>query len=121
MSQSLHEVVVLDAIRTPIGKYGGVLSAVRPDDLGAVAIRALMERTGVDPTLIEDVYMGCANQAGEDNRNVARMCLLLAGLPEAVGGTTINRLCGSSLDAIQHAARALSVGDGQFLVAGGVE
>jgi 3-oxoadipyl-CoA thiolase len=117
----MNEVLIIDAVRTPIGKYGGVLSAVRPDDLGAIPIRALVERSGVDPAAIEDVYYGCANQAGEDNRNVARMSLLLAGLPETVGGSTINRLCGSSLDALQQAARAAAVGDGAIFIAGGVE
>jgi 3-oxoadipyl-CoA thiolase len=117
----MNEVVILDAVRTPVGRYGGALSAVRPDDLGAIPIRALIERTGLDPARIEDVYYGCANQAGEDNRDVARMCLLLAGLPQSVGGTTINRLCGSSLDALQQANRAAAVGDGEFFVAGGVE
>jgi 3-oxoadipyl-CoA thiolase len=121
MSQSLHEVVVIDAVRTPIGRYAGALSGVRPDDLGALPIRSLVERTGIDPARIEDVYLGCANQAGEDNRGVARMSLLLAGLPQMVGGTTINRLCGSSLDAIQQASRAAAVGDGEFFIAGGVE
>jgi len=117
----MKEAVVVDAVRTPVGKLGGVLAEVRPDDLGAVAIRALVERTGVDPAEIEDVYFGCANQAGEDNRNVARMCALLAGLPHSVAGTTINRLCASGLDAIQQAARAVMAGEGAFIVAGGVE
>jgi acetyl-CoA acetyltransferase len=108
----MHEVVIIDALRTPVGKIAGALAAVRPDDLGAVAIRALVERTGVDPARIEDVFLGCANQAGEDNRNVARMSVLLAGLPQSVGATTVNRLCGSSLDALQQAARLLAVGDG---------
>jgi len=117
----MNEVVIVDAVRTPVGRYGGTLSRVRPDDLGAVPIRALLERTGLDPAQIEDVVYGCANQAGEDNRNVARMSALLAGLPYAVGGTTINRLCGSSLDAIQQAARTAAAGEGEFLIAGGVE
>jgi len=117
----MHEVVIIDAVRTPVGRIGGALAAVRPDDLGAVAIRALIERTGVDPARIEDVFFGCANQAGEDNRNVGRMSTLLAGLPSSVPATTVNRLCGSSLDAIQQAARMLAVGDGDFAIAGGVE
>ena len=117
----MHDVYVLDAVRTPIGNHGGVLASVRPDDLGAVVLSALARRTGLDPAAVEDVYMGCANQAGEDNRNVARMALLLAGLPHTVGGTTINRLCGSGLDAIQQAARAIAVGDGDLVVAGGLE
>ena len=117
----MNEAVVVDAVRTPVGKLGGALADVRPDDLGAIAIRALVERTGVDTAAIEDVYFGCANQAGEDNRNVARMCALLAGLPHSVAGTTVNRLCASGLDAIQQAARAVMAGEGAFFVAGGVE
>ncbi|MEO8083447.1 MAG: thiolase family protein [Ardenticatenales bacterium] len=117
----MNEAVIVDAVRTPIGRLGGALADVRPDDLGAHVIRALVERTGVDAAQIEDVYFGCANQAGEDNRNVARMCALLAGLPHRVGGTTINRLCASGLDAIQQASRAVMAGDGAFFVAGGVE
>jgi 3-oxoadipyl-CoA thiolase len=117
----MYEAFIVDAVRTPLGKYGGVLSTVRPDDMAALVIRALVERTGVDPARIEDVMFGCANQAGEDNRNVARMALLLAGLPADVAGTTINRLCASGLDAIQMAARAIMVGDGDIMIAGGVE
>ncbi|MBK8541165.1 MAG: thiolase family protein [Ardenticatenia bacterium] len=117
----MHEVLVIDAVRTPIGRIRGALAAVRPDDLGAAAIRALMERQPVDPLLIGDVFFGCANQAGEDNRNVGRMAALLAGLPHQVPATTINRLCGSSLDALQQAARMLAVGDGRLAIAGGVE
>ena len=113
--------VIVDAVRTPIGRYGGVLQELRPDDLGAAAIRALIERTRVDPSKVEDVVWGCANQAGEDNRNVGRMSALLAGLPFSVPGTTVNRLCGSSLDAIQHAARAIWSGDSEIIIAGGVE
>lgn len=113
---------VIDAVRTPIGKYGGALAAVRPDDLLAIVIKALLERNpGVDPALIEDVIAGAANQAGEDNRNVARMSALLAGLPVSVGGITVNRLCASGLEAIMQAARALHCGDGEFYIAGGVE
>ena len=113
--------VVVDAVRTPIGRYGGALSAVRPDDLAAHVIRRLIERSGVDPGRIDDVYFGDANQAGESNRNVARMAGLLAGLPVSVPGSTINRLCASSLDAIQIAARMIEAGHGEVIVAGGVE
>jgi 3-oxoadipyl-CoA thiolase len=115
------EAYIVDAVRTPIGKYGGVLRDVRPDDLGALVIKALVQRTGVPAGAIEDVLWGCANQAGEDNRNVARMCSLLAGLPHSVPATTINRLCGSSLDAINQAARAVWSDDLGVVVAGGVE
>ncbi|MBO0600531.1 acetyl-CoA C-acyltransferase [Sporosarcina sp. E16_3] len=118
----MKEVVIVDAVRTPIGRYNGVLKDVRPDDLGAVVIKALIDR---NPTLpaeqIEEVVLGNANQAGEDNRNVARMAGLLAGLPVEVGGTTINRLCGSGLDAVIYAARAIAVGDGDIYIAGGTE
>src|SRR5215211_8967144 len=100
-----REAWIVGAVRTPIGRHGGALSAVRPDDLGAVALEALMERTGVPPAEVEDVYFGCANQAGEDNRNVARMSLLLADFPEEVAGVTVNRLCGSGLEAVASAAR----------------
>jgi 3-oxoadipyl-CoA thiolase len=113
--------VVLSAVRTPVGRYGGELSGVRPDDLAATAIRAAVERAGVDPGAIEDVYFGCANQAGEDNRNVARMALLLAGLPESVAGVTLNRLCASGLSAVVGACHAVAAGDGDLFVAGGVE
>ena len=113
---------ICDAIRTPIGRYGGVLSTVRTDDLGAVPLRALMQRhPHVDWAAIDDVIYGCANQAGEDNRNVARMALLLAGLPESVPGATVNRLCGSGLDAVSIAARAIKAGEMDLVVAGGVE
>ncbi|RIH86370.1 3-oxoadipyl-CoA/3-oxo-5,6-dehydrosuberyl-CoA thiolase [Calidithermus roseus] len=115
------EAYIIDAVRTPVGKHGGVLASVRPDDLGAIPIRALLQRTGVPGSDIEDVYMGCANQAGEDNRNVARMSLLLAGLPISVGGSTVNRLCGSGLDAVASAARAIMAGEGQVYIGGGVE
>jgi 3-oxoadipyl-CoA thiolase len=113
--------VVLSAVRTPVGRYGGALSAVRPDDLAATAIAAAVERAGVDPAKIEDVYFGCANQAGEDNRNVARMAALLAGLPESVAGVTMNRLCASGLAAVVSACHAVAAGDGDLFVAGGVE
>jgi 3-oxoadipyl-CoA thiolase len=117
----LREAWVVEAVRTPIGRYGGALAAVRPDDLAAAAIKAVVDRSGIDPNLIEDVILGCANQAGEDNRDVARMALLLAGLPVEVGGLTVNRLCGSGLQAINSAAHAIAVGDGEVFIGGGVE
>jgi 3-oxoadipyl-CoA thiolase len=113
--------VVLSAVRTPIGRYGGALSGIRPDDLAAIAIAAAVERSGVDPGSIDDVYFGCANQAGEDNRNVARMAALLAGLPDSVPGVTLNRLCASGLSAVVSAAHAVLAGDADVAVAGGVE
>jgi len=113
--------VVLSAVRTPVGRYGGALSGIRPDDLAASAIAAAVERAGVEPAEIEDVYMGCANQAGEDNRNVGRMAALLAGLPESVAGVTLNRLCASGLSAVVSACHAVAAGDGDLFVAGGVE
>jgi 3-oxoadipyl-CoA thiolase len=113
--------VVISAVRTPVGRYGGGLAEVRPDDLAAIAISGAVERAGVDPAEIEDVYLGCANQAGEDNRNVARMAALLAGLPESVAGVTLNRLCASGLSAVVGACHAISAGDGELFVAGGVE
>ncbi len=113
--------VVLSAVRTPVGRYGGALSDVRPDDLAAVAIKEAVGRCGVPPEQIEDVYFGCANQAGEDNRNVARMAALLAGLPESVAGVTVNRLCASGLSAVVSACHAVAAGDGDLFVAGGVE
>lgn len=118
----MREVVIVDAVRTPIGRYNGALKDVRPDDLGAVVIKALIERNpAVIASEIEEVVLGNANQAGEDNRNVARMSALLAGLPVEVAGTTINRLCGSGLDAVMYAARAIAVGDGEIYIAGGTE
>ena len=118
----MSEALIIDAIRTPIGRYAGALSAVRADDLGAVPLRALMARNPqVDWTAVDDVIFGCANQAGEDNRNVARMSSLLAGLPINVPGTTVNRLCGSGMDAIGAAARALRCGEAELMIAGGVE
>jgi 3-oxoadipyl-CoA thiolase len=117
----MQEAWIVGAVRTPIGRHGGALSTVRPDDLGAVAIAALMERTGVEPGEVEDVYFGCANQAGEDNRNVARMSLLLAGFPETVAGATVNRLCGSGLEAVAQAARSVMLGEAEVYVGGGVE
>ena len=117
----MQEAWIVGAVRTPIGRHGGALSAVRPDDLGAVALASLMERTGVEPGEVEDVYFGCANQAGEDNRNVARMSLLLAGFPETVAGATVNRLCGSGLEAVAQAARSVMLGEAEVYVGGGVE
>ena len=113
--------VVLSAVRTPVGRYGGGLAGVRPDDLAALAVAAAVERSGVPPDEIEDVWLGCANQAGEDNRNVARFAALLAGLPETVAGVTLNRLCASGLSAIVGACHAVIAGDGDLFVAGGVE
>ena len=118
----MTEAFICDAVRTPIGRYGGSLAVVRADDLGVVPIKALMERnTSVDWQAVGDVFYGCANQAGEDNRNVARMCALLAGLPVEVPGMTINRLCGSGMDAVGTAARAISCGELDLAIAGGVE
>ena len=117
----IKEAWIVGAVRTPIGRHGGALGAVRPDDLGAVALEALLERTGLPPEEVEDVYFGCANQAGEDNRNVARMSLLLAGLPETVSGATINRLCGSGLEAVASAARSVMLGEADVYIGGGVE
>src|SRR5918997_2186239 len=115
------EAWIVGAVRTPIGKRGGALSTVRPDDLGAPVLEKLMERTGVPPEEVEDVYMGCGNQAGEDNRDVARMSLLLAGFPVEVAGATVNRLCGSGLEAVANAARAIMLGEARVYVGGGVE
>ncbi|MGA7173611.1 MAG: acetyl-CoA C-acyltransferase [Candidatus Dormiibacterota bacterium] len=117
----MAEAVIVDGVRTPIGRYGGVLASERPDDLAALVLRALVDRVGLDPKDLEDVYLGCANQAGEDNRDVARMALLLAGFPVEVGGCTVNRLCGSGLEAVVDAARAISHGDGSAIIGGGVE
>ncbi|MEA2608368.1 MAG: hypothetical protein QOJ75_611 [Chloroflexota bacterium] len=121
LQRPLREAWIIEAVRTPIGRYGGALAGVRPDDLAAAAIRAVVDRSGIDATLIEDVILGCANQAGEDNRDVARMALLLADLPVEVGGLTVNRLCGSGLQAINSAAHAIAVGDGDVFIGGGVE
>jgi 3-oxoadipyl-CoA thiolase len=121
LHRPLRDAWVVEAVRTPIGRYGGALASVRPDDLAAAAIRAVVERSGIDAGLIEDVVLGCANQAGEDNRDVARMALLLAGLPVEVGGLTVNRLCGSGLQAVNSAAHAIAVGDGDVFIGGGVE
>jgi acetyl-CoA acyltransferase len=118
----MPEAFICDARRTPFGRYGGVLSSIRTDDLAAIPIKALMERnSGVDWLAVDDVIFGCANQAGEDNRNVARMALLLAGLPQEVPGATVNRLCGSSMEAVATAARAIRCGDAELVIAGGVE
>ena len=117
----MPEAVIIDAVRTPVGALGGALAAVRPDDLAALVLKTLVERNRLDPALVEEVYLGCANQAGEDNRNVARMALLLAGLPVEVAGVTVNRLCASGLNAVNQAARAIRAGEGDVFLAGGVE
>jgi 3-oxoadipyl-CoA thiolase len=117
----MPEAWIVDAVRTPVGRYGGALSTVRPDDLAARVIAAVVERTGVDAGAIDDVYMGCTNAAGEDNRNVARMAALIAGLPVEVPGVTVNRLCASGLEAVNQASRALRAGEGEVRLAGGVE
>jgi 3-oxoadipyl-CoA thiolase len=120
-NRSLRDAWIVEAVRTPIGRYGGALASVRPDDLAALVLRAVVDRAGVDPALVEDVILGCANQAGEDNRDVARMAVLLAGFPVEVGGLTVNRLCGSGLQAVNSAAHAIAVGDGDVFIGGGVE
>ncbi len=120
-TRTLRDAWIVDAVRTPIGRYGGALASVRPDDLAALVVRAVVDRSGIDPASVEDVILGCANQAGEDNRNVARMAVLLAGLPVEVAGQTVNRLCGSGLQAVNSAAQAIAVGDGDVFIAGGVE
>jgi 3-oxoadipyl-CoA thiolase len=117
----VREAWIVEAVRTPIGRYGGALANVRPDDLAAIVLRAVVDRSGIDPGLVEDVILGCANQAGEDNRDVARMALLLADFPVEVGGLTVNRLCGSGLQAVNTAAHAIAVGDGDVFIGGGVE
>lgn len=117
----MTEVVIVSAVRTPVGKIRGALAPVRPDDMAALVIKEAVERADVDPADIEEVYMGCTNQAGEDNRNIARMALLLAGLPQDVAGVTVNRLCASGLNAVNQAARAIMAGEGDVFVAGGVE
>jgi len=117
----MNEVVIINALRTPIGRYAGTLAAIRPDDMAAIVIKAVVEDAGIDPAIVEEVYFGCANQAGEDNRNVARMATLLAGLPHEVAAVTFNRLCASGLNAVNQAARAIAVGEGDVFVAGGVE
>ena len=117
----LREAWIVEAVRTPVGRYGGALAGVRPDDLAATVLEAVVARSGIDPAIIDDVILGCANQAGEDNRNIARMALLIAGLPVEVAGQTVNRLCGSGLQAVASAAQAIAVGDADVLIAGGVE
>jgi 3-oxoadipyl-CoA thiolase len=117
----MTDAVIIDALRTPIGALGGVLASVRPDDLAALVIKEIIQHNQLDPTLVEEVYLGCANQAGEDNRNVARMAALLAGLPVEVAGVTVNRLCASGLNAVNQAARAIKAGEGDVYIAGGVE
>lgn len=116
-----HNAFIVDAVRTPIGRHGGALARVRPDDLAAIAVAASVARSGIDAASVDDVVLGCANQAGEDNRNVARMAALLAGMPVTVAGQTINRLCGSGMQAVSSAAHAISAGDAELVIAGGVE
>lgn len=117
----LRDAWIVEAVRTPIGRYGGALAGVRPDDLAATVLEAVVARSGIDPSIVDDVILGCANQAGEDNRNIARMALLVAGLPVEVAGQTVNRLCGSGLQAAASAAQAIAVGDADVVIAGGVE
>src|SRR5437870_9743573 len=117
----MRRAVIIDAVRTPIGRYGGALRSCRPDDLAALVIQTIVARTQIDPSAIEDVYFGATNQAGEDNRNVARMAALLAGLPETVPGCTVNRLCASGLEAVNLAARLIEARMGEIFIAGGVE
>jgi 3-oxoadipyl-CoA thiolase len=121
LDRRLRDPWIVEAVRTPVGRYGGALASIRPDDLAAAVVRAVVDRAGLDPALVEDVILGCANQAGEDNRNVARMALLLAGFPVEVAGLTVNRLCGSGLQAINSAAHAIQVDDGDVFIGGGVE
>src|SRR5512134_1809264 len=130
MVESSHEIkledymtdaVIIDAIRTPIGALGGILSSLRPDDMAALVIKEIVSRNQLDPALIEEVFLGCANQAGEDNRNIARMSALLAGLPVEVAGVTVNRLCASGLNAINQAARAIKAAEGDLFIAGGID
>lgn len=117
----INEAWIVSAIRTPVGRHSGALSTVRPDDLGATLLKALIDNTDIPSEEVEDVYFGCANQAGEDNRNVARMSLLLAGFPETVAGATVNRLCGSGLEAVSNAARSIMLGEADVYIGGGVE
>ena len=117
----MKEAVIIDAVRTPIGNFRGSLASIRPDDLAAIVLKAIVERNGIDPAQVEEVYLGCANQAGEDNRNVARMATLLADFPVSVAAVTFNRLCASGLNAVNQAARAIKVGEGDIFIAGGVE
>jgi len=121
LEEQMTDVVIVDAIRTPIGALGGILASVRPDDMAALVIKEIIQRSSLDPALVEEVFFGCANQAGEDNRNVARMAALLAGLPVEVAGVTVNRLCASGLNAINQAARAIKADEGDVYIAGGVE
>src|SRR5512139_2296398 len=121
LEESMTEAVIIDAIRTPVGALGGSLATMRPDDLAALVIKEIVKRNDLDPALVEEVFLGCANQAGEDNRNIARMSALLAGLPVEVGGVTVNRLCASGLNAVNQAARAIKAGEGEIFIAGGVE
>ncbi|MBW3573068.1 MAG: acetyl-CoA C-acyltransferase [Gemmatimonadetes bacterium] len=117
----MTDAYIVDAVRTPVGRFGGSLASVRPDDLAATVVKAIVTRTGIDPAVVDDVIFGCANQAGEDNRNVGRMALLLAGLPVSVPGQTVNRLCGSGLEAVRSAMHAIRAGEGETFIAGGVE
>src|ERR1700704_6361388 len=117
----MPEAVIVSAVRTPIGRHAGVLKDVRPDDLAALVLKEVAARSALDPALVEEVYLGCANQAGEDNRNVARMATLLAGFPVSVAAVTFNRLCASGLTAVNAAARAIKAGEGEVYIAGGVE
>src|SRR5258708_8377914 len=117
----MPEAVIVNALRTPIGRHGGALKDVRPDDLAALVLRAVIDRAGLDPARVEEVYLGCANQAGEDNRHVDRMATLMAGFPVAVAAVTFNRLCASGLTAVNAAARAIKAGEGEVYIAGGVE
>jgi acetyl-CoA C-acetyltransferase/3-oxo-5,6-didehydrosuberyl-CoA/3-oxoadipyl-CoA thiolase len=117
----MTDAYILDAVRTPVGRFGGALASVRPDDLAATVVKAIVTRTGIDPAVVDDVIFGCANQAGEDNRNVGRMALLLAGIPVTVPGQTVNRLCGSGLEAVRSAMHAIRAGEGETFIAGGVE
>jgi 3-oxoadipyl-CoA thiolase len=121
LGTSVTDAYILDAVRTPVGRFGGALASVRPDDLAATVVKAIVQRTGIDPSVVDDVIFGCANQAGEDNRNVGRMALLLAGLPVTVPGQTVNRLCGSGLEAVRSAMHAIRAGEGETFIAGGVE
>src|SRR4030065_232322 len=117
----MPDAVIIDAVRTPIGALGGALAPVRPDDLAALVLKALAERTGIDPAIVEEIYWGCANQAGEDNRNVARMATLLAGFPVEIAAVTFNRLCASGLTAINQAVRSIRAAEGEVYIAGGGE
>ena len=117
----MPDAIIVDALRTPIGRYAGVLAPVRPDDLAARVLAAAVERNGIDPATVDEVYMGCTNQAGEDNRNIARMASLIAGLPQEIPGATVNRLCASGLEAVVQAGRQIRLGEADLVLAGGVE